>query len=61
MSKKLNEFICPSCGHRWFESGAYGTCDRCQTFFYLSATRPLVTINGMSVAAWNQRPDRGTA
>ncbi len=34
---KLNEFICPSCGHRWFDKCAYGTCDACNTFFYLSA------------------------
>ena len=33
---KLNEFICPRCGHHWFSECAYGTCDACQTFFYLS-------------------------
>jgi hypothetical protein len=33
---KMNEFICPSCGHRWFDKCAYGTCDACNTFFYLS-------------------------
>lgn len=37
---KQNEFICPRCGHRWFDKCAYGTCDKCQTFFYLSQTNP---------------------
>ena len=37
---KLNRFQCPTCGHEWYESGAYGTCDACQTFFYLSQARP---------------------
>lgn len=56
MSQKLNEFICPNCGHRWFESSAYGTCDACQTFFYLSiyAPRPSVFINGKPAAQFLQ-------
>jgi len=33
---KLNHFICPSCGHDFYEEGAYSTCDKCQHFFYLS-------------------------
>lgn len=37
---KLNEFICPCCQHRWFDECEYGTCSRCRTFFYLSATHP---------------------
>jgi hypothetical protein len=32
---KLNHFKCPTCGHDWYEDGAYGTCDACQTFFYV--------------------------
>ena len=35
---KLNLFVCPKCAHQWWDQCAYGTCDRCYTFFYLSAT-----------------------
>lgn len=31
---KLNEMICPTCGHRFFVDASYGTCDACHTFFY---------------------------
>lgn len=36
---KLNHFICPSCGHDWYEDASYSTCDKCQAFFYLSQGR----------------------
>jgi predicted amidophosphoribosyltransferase len=36
---KINHFICPNCGHDFYESGAYATCDGCRTFFYVSQSR----------------------
>lgn len=36
---KVNEMICPTCGHRFFTECSYGTCDACQTFFYASQQR----------------------
>ncbi len=36
---KLNHFICPRCGHDFYATGAYATCDACQTFFYASQSR----------------------
>lgn len=42
---KQNEFICPTCGHRWFDSCAYGTCDKCFTFFYLSQAPRIVAAS----------------
>ena len=34
MSEKLNHFVCPNCGHDFYTSCAYATCDACHTFFY---------------------------
>lgn len=65
MMAKLNEFICPTCGHRWFEDSAYGTCDACQTFFYLSQIIPRITstvnlfINGKPSAQWHEEYNLG--
>ena len=36
---KLNHFICPRCGHDFYDTGAYTTCDACHTFFYASQSR----------------------
>lgn len=36
---KINHFICPTCGHDFYASDAYATCDSCQTFFYAAASR----------------------
>lgn len=33
---RLNEMICPTCGHRCFTNCAYVTCDACGTFYYAS-------------------------
>lgn len=38
---KLNHFICPNCGHDWYEDCSYATCARCNTFFYLSGSQTL--------------------
>lgn len=49
---KRNEFVCPRCQHRWFDECAYGTCDRCGTFFYLSDTLQSaspITTNGVII------------
>lgn len=56
---KLNEFVCKQCGHRWFESSAYGTCDACHTFQYLSETAPAPSpsrcyVNGIPIEHWLQ-------
>lgn len=32
---KLNRFVCPNCGHEWFEDASYSSCDVCLTHFYL--------------------------
>jgi hypothetical protein len=39
MSEKMNHFICPSCGHDFYDKCAYATCDACQKFFYCSQSR----------------------
>lgn len=31
---QLNHFICPKCGHDFYNKCAYATCDACNTFFY---------------------------
>ncbi len=36
---KVNHFICPTCGHDFYDTGAYATCDACQTFFYAAQSR----------------------
>ena len=36
---KLNHMICPCCGHDFYVDAAYGTCDGCQTFFYVPFSR----------------------
>lgn len=36
---KLNHFICPNCGHDFFESAAYATCDACHTVFYANQSK----------------------
>lgn len=36
---KQNHFMCPNCGHDFYDDGAYTTCDACQTFFYASQSR----------------------
>ena len=36
---KLNHFICPNCGHDFYESDAYATCDACRCFFYASQSK----------------------
>lgn len=36
---KLNHFICPTCGHDFYDTGAYSMCDGCLTHFYVSGSR----------------------
>lgn len=36
---KLNHMVCPCCGHDFYVDAAYGTCDGCQTFFYVPFSR----------------------
>ncbi len=36
---KLNHFICPNCGHDFFDSASYSRCDACQCVFYASQSR----------------------
>jgi hypothetical protein len=35
----LNHMICLTCGHDFYVSSAYATCDACQTFFYAASSR----------------------
>lgn len=35
----MNHFICPTCGHDFFATCAYATCDACGCFFYASQSR----------------------
>lgn len=39
MNSKMNHFVCPRCGHDFYDDAAYSTCDACQTFFYVSQSR----------------------
>ena len=41
---KSNHFICPTCGHDFYDSSAYSTCDACQTFFYAASSRTCVMM-----------------
>ena len=36
---RLNHFICPNCGHDFYDSYAYATCDACRCFFYASQSK----------------------
>jgi hypothetical protein len=36
---KLNHFICPNCGHDFYDSDACATCDACHCFFYASQSK----------------------
>ena len=60
---KLNHFICPNCGHDFYATGAYATCDACNRFFYAAQSgtcrtemvpRPStnVFVNGIPLADW---------
>lgn len=61
---KLNHFVCPHCSHDWYEGCAYGTCDACGCFFYLSSLpamkrfceqRVRCFINGVPAEQWLQQ------
>ena len=61
MSNKLNHFICPTCGHDFYDSCAYATCDACNTFFYCSQsrtcqTRDLTSNYRMQDLGWKSQP-----
>jgi hypothetical protein len=45
MSDKMNHFICPTCGHDFYDRCAYATCDACNTFFYASQSRTCQRTN----------------
>ncbi len=36
---KINHFICPNCGHDFYATGAYASCDACYCTFYAGQSR----------------------
>lgn len=45
---KLNHFICPNCGHDFYDDYEYATCDACQCFFYASQSQTCELANSIS-------------
>jgi len=45
---KINDFICPNCGHDFYDDYEYATCDACQCFFYASQSQTCELANSIS-------------
>jgi hypothetical protein len=46
---KINQMICPQCGHIMYTDTDYVTCSSCNTHFYASQSRKLVLNQPMYV------------
>lgn len=58
---RINHFICPNCGHDFFETSAYATCDACGFHFYASHSRTCNKPQGLGGTAFTNHGQLGFA